>query len=203
MNKIILLAYLLGFPLLTLGQLPAPELSCRISSDKEVYKVGETPLIVIHIINNADSTIQLVKALDGSESNMRFPYLYYEVYRISGSTSSRLSRPLMSRCGNMDGIKAGDFVTVEPGQIFDPLANQDYVYTGDITLDGWIHKKGHYKIIFHYSTNQSDFKQWRGDLGNWSLDKESRQAIDKKLLTLFAKVPKADLVSNELFIDFR
>jgi hypothetical protein len=183
-------------------------LTCTIKPDKAVYKKGEVPRISIAIKNNTDSTIQLVKTMDGSEARWRYPYAYFKIELI-GDTSYHVQP--MIRCGNYDGIDSADFVQVKPGGSFDPYKNQTSVYH-DYTISDKrnFERKGKYKITFYYSTNEPDFKKWVGRSDqSWSLyDRSGNVNADKKaeyekLLQLFAKVPLAELVSNELIIEIK
>jgi len=193
-------------PLLGCGQ--TPSITCQISTVKSLYKIGETPAIAIQIKNSTDTTIQMVKVLDGSEAKWRYPHLYYEVFQIIGNKKRALKPNLHTRCGNMDGIGVNDFVEVRSGQGFDPLANQSEVYTRSISLFQWsFKKKGKYSIVFHYSTAEVELKKWMGDTNTLWFGMNNEVFSDKTeaynhLISLFNRVPKVDLTSNELLVEF-
>lgn len=158
----------------------------------------------VEIKNNTDSTIQIVKILDGSDYSRRYPYAYFKVEKI-GDTTYRQHKH--SVCGNKDCINLTDFVELKSSDSCD-IYNQSLPY--DVTFtDANNFKKGKYKIIFYYSTNEYDFKRWMGDSSWMWLDKttkklkEDRKEEYEKLLALFAKVPKVSIVSNELIIEIK
>jgi hypothetical protein len=198
---------LLALPQLTMGQ--ATGITCSLSTDRTTYKVGEAPRFTIRIRNGSDSTVQLVKMLDASDVQWRYPYSYYEVSRVPSQQRVKAEAGMV-RCGNMDGISPTDFVAVAPGQEFSPYANQPAVYT-DLFIPGarQFTKKGRYRIVYHYATDELDFRKWLGDLAGYWFDPRTGQIIPsyheqyQQLLALFSKVPKVNLVSNELTLEFQ
>lgn len=205
---------LVSLPLLAVGQ--QSKITCRISTDKSIYKVGETPVFTVTIRNDGDSTIQLVKILDASDVQWRYPYSYYEVSSLplpkNGHKPAK-ARDLMVRCGNMDGIGpndfVNDFVAIAPGQGFNPYQAQSEEYTGGSVPGAYLFsKKGRYRVLYHYATNEPDFRKWMGDMTTSWFDLETGQVNPDKqeqyarLTALFARVPKLSLVSNELILAF-
>ncbi|GAA4504770.1 hypothetical protein GCM10023172_31600 [Hymenobacter ginsengisoli] len=185
-----------------------PGITCSLSSDRTAYKLGEIPQFTIRIHNGSDSTVQFVKTLDASDIQWRYPYSYYEVNRVPSGPLGK-TKDRMVRCGNMDGISLTDFVVVAPGQAFNPYENQSAVYTlSSVPSAAEFSKEGRYRIIYHYATNEPDFRKWLGDIAWAWFDPQtnqiypSHQAQYQQLIALFAKVPKVNLVSNELTIDF-
>jgi hypothetical protein len=194
---------------LVLGQ--TPRLICNIKTDKYIYKKGTVPTITVEIKNNTDSAIYLVKSLDGSSSQMRFPYAYFEIQKLS-DTSYRQDKSRY--CGNYDEIDTSDFVEVTPDATFDPSISQSRFYT-DYSMKNIknFEKKGKYKIIYHYSTNETRFIKWMGDpyagqARRWFDEKTGKIKSEhereyNRLLELFKLVPKTELVSNELIIEVK
>jgi len=186
-------------------------LSCTIIAEKSIIKKGQAPKITVEIKNNTDSTILLVKTLDASNMQWRFPYVYFRIERL-GDKSYKMED--FERCGNFDEIDSADFVEVKRGETFDPYKNQSQVYADHRVSNPCNYaKKGKYKITFYYSTNQQDFKQWMGDRyagqvrkwfdGKTGKIKPEKEAEYNRLLELFKYVPKIDLVSNELIIEVK
>ncbi|MDO9187078.1 MAG: hypothetical protein Q7W13_13775 [Bacteroidia bacterium] len=185
---------------------------CFIKSDKATYKKGELPIIKVEIKNNTDSTIQLVKTLDYSAFKVRFPPAYFKIEKIADTSYKIITYE--RECGNYDGIDSADFVEVKKGETFDPFSNQTPVYSDFKMKDKRnFAKKGKYKINFYYSTNETNFKKWMGDayagqVRNW-IDRKTGEAVPEreieysKLLKLFSKVPKLDIVSNEIVIEIK
>lgn len=214
MNRVFTLATI-AFLLLTnwsFGQ----SLSCSIKSDKLIYKArkikkGKVPIITVEIKNNTDSIVNLVKTLDGSNRRIRFPYAYFKI-EIINDTAYRTQD--YSYCGNYDGIDTNDFVKVLPGKTFSSYDNQTPVYADYTIYDRKNYvKKGKYKITFYYSTNEPDFKKWMGDpyagqRKGWFDRKTGKVLPEYKdkysdLILLFNKVPKMELISNELIIEVK
>lgn len=185
-------------------------LSCIIKSDKTIYKKRETPKITLEIKNNSDSTIYLVKILDGSYRKTRFPYSYYKIEKLADT--SYKARQIIG-CGNEDGIDLTDFVEVKPNEKFDPYKDMSPPYTNilmEVNDPANFEKKGKYKITYFYSTNQTEFKKWMGfDMNRSWFDwqtkeiKPDKKETYNKLLLLFEKVPKVDLVSNDIIIEIK
>jgi hypothetical protein len=205
-TELIVVGGLLALPQLTMGQTTG--FTCSLASDRATYKVGEAPQFTIRIRNGTDSTVQLVKMLDASDMQWRYPYSYYEVSRIPSRQQVKAGAGII-RCGNVDGISPTDFVAVAPGKEFSPYENQSAVYT-NLWVPGAGHfsKKGRYRIVYHYATDELDFRKWLGDMAwSWFDPKTgqinpSHQAQYQQLMTLFSKVPKVNLVSNELTVEF-
>ena len=163
------------------------------------------PSITVSIKNNTDSTIQLVKALDGSNVRWRFPYAYFKIEKISDTT---YKARWYKRCGNYDAIKSADFIKIESGSSFNPYTPGSVYSDYTISDKRNFEREGKYRITFYYSTNETDFKKWLGDYNgvNFYFDnkivlKSERKEEYQKLLDLFTKVPKMDIVSNELIIE--
>jgi hypothetical protein len=182
---------------------------CSLSADKAIYKTGETPLFTVLIRNKRDTAVQFVKVLDASDVQWRYPYSYYEVSRIP-SRKPKKARPMMARCGNMDGISTADFAATASGQDFNPYQDQSEVYTAaSMPRARDFSKKGYYRVVYHYATNEPDFRKWMGDMAaNWfdwqtGLISPNREEQYQKLVALFAKVPKVSLVSNEFLLEFK
>jgi hypothetical protein len=198
---------LVALPTLARGQTSG--ITCSLSADKASYKAGEVPLFTVRIRNERDSTVQFVKVLDASDVQWRYPYSYYEVSRIPGRKSAKASH-MVVRCGNMDGISTADFVATAPGQDFNPYKDQSEVYTAaSMPSAGDFSKKGYYRVVYHYATNEPDFRKWMGDMAatwfDWQtgLISPTKKEEYQQLVALFAKVPKVSLVSNELIVEFK
>ena len=80
-----------------------------LTSDKEVYKVGELPKLTVKIYNDSKEDIYLIGSLDGSDVKWRFPYCYYSIDRPK-SVQTKLQR-----CGNMNTLRLHDFKLIHAG----------------------------------------------------------------------------------------
>lgn len=165
------------------------ELSCVLTSDKAVYKVGELPKLTVEISNNSKDDIYLIGALDGSDIKWRFPYCYYTIDKPKPDT------PRLQRCGNMNTLRIADFKLIKAGQRFNPYESiDDYGFFSDYTTANkeTFKNPGTYKVKFHYSTNSLDINKFMGD-------KSFRYSSDSiRIDSLLKTVPKVDLTSNEI-----
>ena len=125
---------------------------CAIEPVKKQFALGESPKFNFTVMNNSDKKILLVKILDGSSFKSREPQGYFEVTGPDGKIISG-SR---GRCGNTDPLKASDFVWIKAGEKV-KLAEH-----GLSLWNGQFNKEGTYKIKFHYTTANDDFRKWVG-----------------------------------------
>lgn len=202
--RLILTFIFLSLKFVLLGQ----TLPCSIKTNKTIYKKGEVPSISVEIKNNTDSTIRLVKALDKSRIQKRFPYAYFKIEMVS-DTSYKMRT--YGECGNWDNIDSTDFIEVKPNETFDPYKYQSPVYYDYAIKDPRnFEKTGKYKITFYYSTNESHIAEWLGDhqSKNWfdwnkHIYLPGKEREFNKLIALLKLVPKVELVSNELIIEIK
>lgn len=196
MHNICIILILLFLPISSLGQ--KSKIFCTLTSEKTVYCLGELPKISVNIKNATDSVIELVKSLDGSTFNLRYPYAYFKIENMTDSLQEHKSLEL---CGNTNPIRLTDFVKVMQGDSFDPLKDSfDKLYPGNFP------KRGKYKVTFYYSTNECDLLKWMGDEGyDYSKNEIAapKKAAYEQLLRLFAKVPRVELISNTLIITIK
>lgn len=170
----------------------ASPLECTIQSSPTCVQ-GEAPKILVKLTNRTNDEICLVSYLDGSECKMRYPHCSFEVKR-------PVNTPLavLGRCGNTNTLLEGNFVRVPKGGAFNPFANEwdgspradKEVFASSLRPD-LFKTPGVYKIRFVYSTNSDDIKKWGGD-------GREKVAKDPKLVELFDRVPKTDVISNEI-----
>jgi len=168
------------------------KIKCILTSDKDVYKIGEIPKLTVKIYNETKNDIYLIGSLDGSDVNWRFPHCYYSINR------PKPNKTEFQRCGNMNILRIEDFKVVKAGQVFNPYENidnsgffMDYNTTNKETFEN----PGIYKIRFHYSTNSQDINDFLGDKFfriNYS--------DSLKLDSLFKLVPRIEITSNEITI---
>jgi hypothetical protein len=197
--KVIILILII-FPSCLFAQSGKGLFSCSISSDKKIYRQGEIPKILVGITNDSNATVYLVKVSDGSELKWRYPYAYFEIFKI-GDTAFKPK--FYGRCGNVDDITTASFFEVQPHAIFNPYKidftdRPDNIYSYDFRMydSGNFSAPGKYLIRFYYSTNETNFKKWRG-----RMYKEPGKEDYETMIRLFSKVPKIELVSNDLIVE--
>ena len=170
-------------------------LTCTLTADKSVYKIGEVPNLKVEITNATDKPIYLIGALDGSCVKWRMPYCYFTVNKPKPDT------PHLQLCGYINTIRIEDFELVKPSDKFNPYDSVDnYGFFKDYATirTETFQNAGTYKIKFHYSTTSNDFNDYRGNSGSWKSDTSDTL----KIKSLFEQVPKVDIVSNEIIIKF-
>lgn len=154
----------------------------KLSADKAVYSLGETPKFTATIENRTQNAVYVVPALDGSSAGMRYPLVQFTVTRPKNAT------PLqgIGRCGNTNNISPADFLRVPPKKSVDIL--------------GWagIHSQtfsdeGDYVVTVTYST-KAENKRWYGFMGPL----KNKATINR----LLKGVPSMTLSSNTVSIRF-
>jgi hypothetical protein len=146
--------------------------------------VGRPHRIAVRLLNRTDAEILLVGCLDGSSWGKRFPHCRYEV---TGPDGRPRSLRLVG-CGNVNGLRADDFVAVPPrGEFdpFDPIPGRGSFGTDELG-GGLFDIPGKYRIQFVYSTAATEIGRWFGN------------AADPAIVALLARVPKVEVRSNVL-----
>lgn len=170
------------------GERPAAglPLECRISA-KPQLRVGTRPVVDVRIFNRTADEIYLVGSLDASDVRWRYPHAYFEVTGPDGRPAVRGG----ARCGNRNALRAQDFVKIAPGASLDPYQRvDDYGFFATEQLsERTFAAVGPYRIRFHYSSAEPDLAQWMGE-----------GPPRAELLRLFSRVPKVDVVSNEVIL---
>ncbi len=166
------------------------EFECFISTNKEIYEIGETPEITVTIKNNSGKDVYLIGSLDASEYKWRSPYCYFEINK-----PNNISSPILKRCGNMNSLRKEDFKLVKSGQSFDPYQSIDdygFFSSNEIKKKENFQAPGKYKITFYYSTKSTELSDYRGH------DNQKNEL--KKLLN---KTPNIELISNTIEIEIK
>lgn len=158
-------------------------LVCEITSSKQAYTLGEVPEIQVTIRNNTKKSVYLIKCLDGSQTQRRYPYCYFEIKK---PVDEKLLE--FEGCGYINTLLKDDFVKLEAGQTLDLLEGNNALQMSDRRN---FRHQGKYEITFYYSTKEKDIKKYR-------LYKKEATEIH----SLFQKVPKTILQSNTLEIEF-
>ena len=166
-------------------------LKCVLSSDKTIYEIGEFPKLKVEIINETCDDIYLIGSLDGSSLKWRMPYCYFTIIKPKPDTI------FYGRCGNMNPLRVEDFRKLRTGEKFDPFGDIDFFPDHTITQTETFRNAGSYKIQFHYSTNSDSLMNFMGNFGTWTKHPDSAA-----IKSLFSKLSKTDLVSNEIEIKF-
>ncbi len=169
-------------------------LKCVLSFDKPIYKIGEIPKLKVEIVNETCDDIYLIGSLDGSDIKWRMPYCYFTIIK------PKIDTIFQSRCGNMNPLRINDFRQIKAGEKFDPYENiDDYGFFPDhaTTQPETFKNPGSYKIQFHYTTKSDNIRDFIGKFGQ--LGNRSDSAAIK---SLFSKLLKTDIVSNEIEVRF-
>ena len=179
--------FLVIFLLLT-NLVKAQDFQCILTSDQTTYRWGEMPEVEVKIYNNTKEAVYFIGSLDGSDLKWRHPHCYFEIEKPTNDKPQAYGR-----CGNMNPLRAEDFVKVEPGKSFDPYTSVDhygFFSAYNISDERQFRVPGRYKITFYYSTFSTKLEDYAG-YGSEVPD----------LQTLLNQVPKVKLQSNTLVID--
>jgi len=166
---------------------PSRRLGCVIRGDRTCI-LGSAPKITVSLINQFDYGIYLVGSLDASDCQRRYPFCYFEVTSPDGNWAYRS----IGRCAHMNPLREKDFVRVPPGGKFDPYQRiDDEGFFSSIQLcPRTFSSTGRYRVRFVYCTRNGDIRDW----GGWKV------ASDAKILSMFERVPKVEVNSNEIAI---
>jgi len=190
MKTYIFIVLLLAFSTPRLSISNDKNLSCVLTADNSVYKVGQIPVLKVKIFNNTKKEIYLIGSLDGSDVQWRYPHCYFSVDKPKPDTI------ISARCGNMNPLTPADFVLVKPRQNFNPY-DEAYDFFGDYTAMNkeTFRTPGVYKIKFHYSTNSENISDF---LGERTFSWDTSDSV--RLAKLFKLVPRIEITSNEIEI---
>lgn len=167
-------------------------LTCSIRSDKQVYESGETPVISVSIRNRGLESVMLIRNLDGSASNFRYPYCGFVVQKLEDPRY--MTEPYLG-CSNVDGLHRGDFVEIAPGDSFNPYLGTSTVYDDpDIAVVNFT-QPGFYQITFKYSSESMKF-------GDYSALGDGEE-VEEGAEDLFESLAHVQLQSDTLLIEVR
>lgn len=173
-------------------QFDSSQFKCTLVTSKTVYELGEVPDFTVEISNFSGTDVYFIGALDGSENQMRMPYCYFTIEKPQNDFIS----PAM-RCGNLNMLTVNDFVLVKSKEAFNPYKDNDgqqFFNSYEITRQLNFRTKGRYKLQFHYSTQSDEIEHYSG---------EPYLVDEDKIGLLFEKVPKIEISSNTIEIEFR
>ncbi len=151
-------------------------------------KVGESPKITVELTNQGSTAIYLVGSLDASDSKWRYPYCYFDVIGPNGASAVKGTM----RCGNMNTLRAKDFMKVPAGGTFNPYQHVDQsgFFSAHQLYPENFRQPGEYRFRFVYSTANNDIGAWGGDGG-------ASVAKDAEIMRMFRLVPKVEVQSEE------
>lgn len=158
-------------------------LECAVRLVDPEPTVGDPVEIEARIYNLSESEVALPVGRDGAEG-VQFPRI---LVRIDGPTDGFVAEPEDRRDGRP--LREKDFVTVRHGGTFDPFIRG--WRPSNLTM-GRIKKPGKYRLVFQYSTRESDVDQWMGDTRFMA----SSAAIVERL----RHVPLAELADSVSFV---
>jgi hypothetical protein len=172
---------------------PTPEpaaLTCRISAPA-TCELGKAPDVTIKITNHTGRAIYLCNSLDGSDSKMRFPHVYFEVIGPNGQSSVRG----YGRCGNTNPLRTQDFVKVAANATFNPIGDRKGFGAHQLRAQNFS-EPGKYRIRFVYSTEAPALTHWDGT-------PRSGNPLAANLEAMIKTAPKVTLRSNEIVVEVK
>lgn len=181
--------FLTGF---TVSEEKKIRVTCKLFAHRTEYRLGQVPELRVEIQNRSNKEIYLPGCLDGSAVKARFPYCYFSIIKPVPDTVWQVG------CGFVNPLFQRNFMQLRPGEILDPHdeRSKHEFFADRIIRDPMTFKNpGVYKIRFHYSTNAENDSTFIYQGTSW---RNNDSAV--LLLPLLSKMPKVDLVSNEITI---
>ena len=175
-------------------RVPDAVLTCILEVERDEIAPGENPGCRVRIKNVSQMPVMVVGFLDGSDDRTRMPYCVYEIEGPPQPTNT----PGLSTCGFEGGSRPPetlDFVTLEPGEEFDPFRKPSSgkkhpaVLAADMPWP-WLRTPGTYTVRFSYSTASNDLQHWFGNARNPGEDEVAR------VVKLLETVPLVTIQSN-------
>ena len=139
---------------------PSHDFCVVIESDDKVLQ-GWAPEIKVSITNHSDNTANLVRSLDGSIYQDRYPHTSFEIF---GPDGKRLLDSF-GRCGVTSPLRQEDIIEVRSGEQFQPfLEHQNGLpwVCQDRMYREIFNSKGLYCLRFYYSTMAPSNKDFLG-----------------------------------------
>lgn len=170
-----------------LGKLPGlPDLPLAaleiVAQEKEVTNPAiRAPWIEFSIKNVADVPVWVVRPLDGSDYGVRTPKCRVMIWDAAGR---RADPSLPIRCGTLNSLALGDFVSLKPGEAL-PL--RQFLVHPETALP-----EGEYTIQCLYET-QGPYRLWLG----------TDRFHTPELLSRIDQVPKGTFLSAPLRVRVR
>jgi hypothetical protein len=90
---------------------PKPPFRLELKPSKATYAFGQIPQLDLRWVNQSGKPQQVVRPCDGSQDGARFPEYRWTFQRVDGA---KITRQQLGRCGNVNSLKADDFVVVAP-----------------------------------------------------------------------------------------
>jgi hypothetical protein len=169
---------------------------CVLVAGRDTYEIGELPQIEVRIVNRSSKDIVLIGSLDGSAANWRFPRCRFEVLDPSGNPGEGSSK----MCGNMNTLKPSDFVTISPGEAFNPFREGFFrSYPGALLAS---QQAGTYTVHFVYSTASRTVSDYFGDERMSAALAGTKAFATPEVQRLFDRTTHVELRSNELKLSF-
>lgn len=163
---------------------PGPPVEVVLTAESQTIEAGQVPAFSVRLINRSDETICLVGSLDGSDVGWRYP-------KLTAQREGPVETAAIGRCGNMNNLREEDFVTLKPGQGFDPY-DAERGFFGNQVLREKLTEPGEYTFTLTYDTDEHDIGKWWGFMGPG----EPTAGMKRR----FAKVPKGTFESNTVTI---
>jgi hypothetical protein len=162
------------------------DVTCHIELEKPVIEQGTLPPVTVSIINETDKPIVLLGSLDGSDVGWRYPKCGFELF---DENKKPLSLGGIGRCGNMNPLRAEDFVQVGSGNRFNPYGKGFFSSHHLWQISNY--RPGTYYLRFYYQTRGTGVKDFFGDE---RMMKNPRAPAN--IQALAKQVPHLDLKSN-------
>lgn len=191
-------------PLLKFNEAPKQLITCKLTSDKNEYTLGEIPKFSVQITNVSNKTIILPIRIDGSVLHRRYPYCSFKII----PPSNKKLYSVDGVCGNLNRLHSENFINLINGESFNPFQKDEFdiinfgngMGSSNLELNTKnFNNVGKYKICVFYSTDSNNIKDWLGDYEDDWVSKKNEET--KKVELLFNSTPKLKITSNEITIE--
>ena len=160
-----------------------PKVSIIMTLDKETYAFGELPKAKVVLKNESDENVVLARSLDGSEVGWRFPKCGIEVF---DENKEKVQLGGIARCGNMNTLRDGDFVELEPGETLTLAENAGFYAFYQLSQ-----KPGTHWVRYSYATSSGGVEKYFGDERMMPGHK-----VDPALREMAARIPEISVMSE-------
>jgi len=126
----------------------ASAITCDVLPGREIWHVGDRPLLQVRLHNRGDAAVHLVGAVNGAEFE-RYPRVYFTV------EGPPLERKIEGGCGDVTPIRIHDFIEVLPGDSFDPymVDGTRFFFPSQTLHRSRFGASGTYIFTFHYDSH--------------------------------------------------
>ena len=134
--------------------------------------------------NKGETSVLLLKALDGSAEGRRYPHVFLEVKDAGGTPISQ--SPGCGRCGNLNQLVEADFLELKPGE------SKDLLEGGFPYWPLRVDRPGLYRATLVYRLKEP-----------FTSDANMNGPVSGEVQKRLVRVPRGELRSNTVALEFK